>query len=120
MRKELAKQKDKRDRFYGSFGQFGKKSNWKTGNIEKTVLLLDVRDRRGVIITDHLWFNYTKEFERINKKSPLTYGDLLRFDARITSYAKGYEKNQFDYKLSHPTKMYKITKLRFKDQITND
>lgn len=103
MRKKLGKIYGKRDKFYGLFGGFGQKRNWKTGMPEKTVLLLDIRDKTGKVLTDHLWFNYTKEFQKIE---PLEGDDLIRFHARVSTY---YKREGIDYKLSHPTKMHKMS-----------
>ncbi|MFW9952137.1 MAG: hypothetical protein ACFFKA_18605 [Candidatus Thorarchaeota archaeon] len=110
MRKELAKRYGQRDRFYGTFDHLGKKTNWYTGKLEITVLLLNIRDKTGKVVTDHLWFNYTKEFQKIKE---LKQGDLIRFEARIDTYRKGYEKDFIDYKLSRPSKMVRIKSLKF-------
>lgn len=64
------------------------------------------------IVCDHLWFSFTKGFEKLHLKK----GDVLQFDARVKEYRKGYKNTALkinniahDYKLSHPTK---ITLLR--------
>lgn len=115
MREELEKLYNWRDRFYGKFERFGTKTNYKTGKPEKTLLLLDIRTRSGKVVTDHLWFNFTKGFEKVDVKKPLKQGDLLRFDARVRSYTKGYEKDQFDYKLSFPSNIVKVNSIKFKN-----
>ena len=80
--------------------------------IEYTVLLTDIKDMQGNTITDHLWFNLTKGFEKLN----LQENEIIKFDARVKSYMKGhkgyrddvYKPIEKDYKLSHPTRIAKI------------
>ena len=83
---------------------------------EPTVLLVDIKDEFDVILTDHLWFNYTKGFQDLGKLKP---GDQIEFDARVAKYEKGYKgRDEFlqlsrpvetDYHLSYPTKLKKIS-----------
>ena len=108
MRKELQKIENVRGTFTGRFVRFGKKSGW-NGTTETTVLLEEIMNDKGEIVADHLWFNYTKGFSSIKLKP----GGLIKFDARVTSYIKGYFGHRWDvssyieedYKLSHPTKI---------------
>lgn len=110
MRKELAAQAGERKKFRATFSRIGKKTNFK-GDIEETILLKDVREAdTNEPVADHLWFSYTKSFEKI----PLTEGTVLEFEARVKKYAKGYvnkalhvNQKSTDYKLSHPTKIKK-------------
>lgn len=77
-----------------------------------TVLLKDVRDESGKIVTDHLWFNMTKGFKQAN----LLAGDIVEFRGRVERYVKGYMGCRYDvcklleedYKLSFPTKVRKV------------
>lgn len=114
MRIELKNIGDKeRHTFTGEFGRFGEKPAYKSPIPDVTVLLLHVKDETGNIVTDHLWFNYTKGF----RECDLRFGDIVQFDARVKEYEKGYkgyrdfEDDEFlppvtiDYKLSHPTKI---------------
>ncbi|MGE5411002.1 MAG: hypothetical protein ACM3MI_08580, partial [Clostridiales bacterium] len=83
---------------------------------EETVLLKNVQDSSGKVLTDHLWFNLTTGFEKLNLKE----GDRIQFDARVKSYTKGYKgrlakilnpskpKEKKDFKLSHPTRILKL------------
>ena len=80
---------------------------WVTHDL--TVLLVDVRDSDGNPVTDHLWFNYTKGFASLGD---LQEGDVIRFDARVRPYIKGYvnqreyiDEREVDYKLAYPTKV---------------
>jgi hypothetical protein len=111
MRTKLAAEKGKRKKFTATFIRIGKKVNYK-GYTEETILLnniLDVETNR--VVTDHIWFSYTKGFEKI----VLTEGTRLEFEARVKEYTKGYVQKKLkinnrttDYKLSHPTKIRKI------------
>jgi len=111
VRDNLKKIDGLRKEFTGVFVRFGKKTNFK-GYPETTILLQDVKCKsNSKIETDHLWFNLTKEFDKIG----LQEGDLVEFHARVKEYAKGYRANRYeedcesslsvDYKLSHPTKV---------------
>ena len=111
MRKELKKMDEQRDVFTGIFKKYGIKSNYK-GPSTDTLLLVNIRDGQGAFITDHLWFNLTKGFEKLGM---LKEGVQVRFEARVKKYKKGYinrkigiDQSSSDYKLSHPTKMVKI------------
>lgn len=108
MRKELTKQNNTRSSFTGIFERFGTKINYH-GFPEKTVLLKDIRNNKNEIICDHLWFNYTKQFQSLED---IKLGDVVRFDARVKEYIKGYvnyrqfvDERTLDYKLSYPTKL---------------
>ena len=112
MRKDLEKIENIRDRFSGIFEKFGTKKNYHGYPVE-TILLKDIKDKSDKIVTDHLWFNKTKGFEKLGA---LNNGDVIFFDARVTPYVKGYvnyrecvDERQVDYRLSHPTKFQLIT-----------
>lgn len=114
MRQELAKIKGSRARFEGTFVRFGSKRGYK-GYPEKTILLKDVKSvSTGQVMSDHLWFTCGKRFDSLN----LRENDIVRFDARVTPYEKGYkgyrddEYGEFrpietDYRLSFPTNVVK-------------
>ena len=110
MRKDLKKiGSQERHTYTGVFVRYGFKNGYK-GPIE-TLLLKDIKDSAGNIISDHLWFNKTKGFAKYDLKK----GDVLKFDARVSSYQKGYKGYdewtrierpvETDYKLSYPTKI---------------
>lgn len=114
MRDKLARYKlGQRIKAYGTFKRFGKREGWK-GEMLITLLLKNIRSRSKQVLTDHLWFNYTKSFQKIKN---LQEGDLLRFEATIDTYVKSYEKNQIDFKLSRPTKVVKIKTDLFGDKL---
>ncbi len=111
MRKKLKELEDVRQTFVGVFVREGIKNGYK-GPL-KTILLKDIQDLEGNLITDHLWFNYTKGFEALGK---LKEGTRIQFDARSKPYEKGYKGYredvycpvQWDYKLSHPSKIKRL------------
>jgi hypothetical protein len=112
MREQLAEIKNVRATFRGIVVRFGEKKSWK-GPPKKTILVQDIRDRHNRVLTDHLWFTWGKWSEVLDLKE----GDEIEFDARVTSYRKGYRGRRedydlpapsIDYRLSHPTKVKKL------------
>jgi hypothetical protein len=105
MRKKLKKLEEERLVFTGIFERKGFKNGYK--GPEETILLRNIRDTDDNLITDHLWFNYTKGFA----KHSLTPGYKITFRARVKEYEKGYKGYredvyapiEIDYKLSPPT-----------------
>lgn len=110
MRTQLAAIEEVRATFTGTFVRLGTKRGWEGATLQ-TVLLLHVRDMRGIEVCDHLWMNCTKGIAALQ----LQPGDVVQFDARVKAYAKGYQGRredvykpyELDYKLSHPTKVVK-------------
>lgn len=102
-RKKLGCNGEIRDTFIGTFSRYGSKKGW---HGQKTVLLTNIKNKKGEHITDHLWFNLTKGFQNLH----LRQGDNIQFNARVKAYVKGYKKTdkKIDYKLSYPTKLKKI------------
>lgn len=47
-----------------------------------TILLVDIKDRHGKLIADHVWMKYDEAFARIR------VGHVVEFKARIRSYTK--------------------------------
>ncbi len=113
MRNELAKIEGNRARFEGIFVRFGTKRGYK-GYPEATVLLRNVKSiQTEQIMTNHLWFTCGKRLESLNLKE----NDVVRFDARVTPYQKGYKGYrddvydspiETDYRLSFPTNVVKV------------
>ncbi|MDR3714642.1 MAG: hypothetical protein P4L51_17645 [Puia sp.] len=108
LRKELKDREEERDAFTGVFKKYGRKAGFK-GPSTETLLLVAIRNREGLLIADHCWFNLTKGFEKLGN---LREGALIHFEARVKKYKKGYvnsragiDQTNFDYKLSHPTKI---------------
>ena len=103
MRKKLAEfDMNKPHLFYGTFNRFGQRSN---GRI--TILLTDIKDYKGNIITDHIWFPYTKSFYKVN----LYNGCVICFQSKVELYFKGNlnDKLQLDFNLSDPTYVKEVT-----------
>ena len=109
MREKLQALEGVRARFAGTVVRFGKKSGYK-GSPLKTVLIADIRfHNQHDAVTDHLWFTCGKWSE------PIEPGNTIAFDARITSYRKGYRgyredafdapPSSVDYRLERPTKV---------------
>jgi len=104
---------EERHTFTGEFVRFGEKKAYKGHKPDITVLLSNVKDEKGQVLTDHLWMSYTKGFESCDLKKY----DIVQFDARVAVYEKGYKGHRewdewqalhpvsTDYKLSHPTKV---------------
>lgn len=112
MRKELKKINEERRTFTGMFERFGIKNGFK--GPEKTILLISIKDSENKIVAEHLWFNYTKGFQKLGE---LKEGDVIKFNARVKKYEKGYKGYRddvlyspikTDYKLSHPSKITKL------------
>jgi hypothetical protein len=111
MRKALATENGIRKKFRAVFSRVGKKVNYK-GYSEETILLKNIMDLdTNKLVADHVWFSFTKGFEKIS----LAEGMMLEFEARVKEYKKGYvnkdlkiNNSTLDYKLSHPTKIKKI------------
>jgi len=98
--------------FQGVFERYGIKSNWH-GYPEKTILLKEIKEcSTNQVVADHLWFNYTKNFQNAGN---LEKGVVIEFMARVSMYKKGYwgyniEKQienppRWDWKLNRPTKI---------------
>ena len=107
---------EERHTFTGEFERFGEKPAYKGPIPIKTVLLVNVKDEKGNVVTDHIWFTCTKGFEACN----LQERDIVQFDARVGTYMKGYagyrdiefyKPLELDYKLTYPTKISVIGKV---------
>ncbi len=108
-RAKLQMKENFRGVFSGTFKRCGEKRGF-NGYFEPTILLVNIRDINGTIVSDHLWFNYTKGFKELGE---INIGDIIQFNARVKMYYKGYQRyredvsrsQKRDYKLSHPTKI---------------
>lgn len=108
MRKQLKQFNGERMRFTATVQRFGSKSAYK-GPPLPTVLLTNVcLSDTGEQVTDHLWFTKGKSWE------PCVIGGMVEFDARVTTYIKGYRGRrddvydapiEMDYKLERPTRV---------------
>jgi hypothetical protein len=105
MRRKLQSLEEKRRTFTGFFERIGFKPGYRGRASTMTVLLVKVKDNKGRLMTDHLWFNYTKGFQELN----LTRGEKIEFKARVKEYQKG-SGDTVDYKLSNPSQIRKLSK----------
>lgn len=97
-REDLKKIENERRMFRGTFGGFSRRR--KSQEFVWTLILKNITDKEGNLLTDHLWFNLNKEFDKLN----LREGDRVEFSARVVEYAKGRakkrnEKRETDYTL---------------------
>ena len=111
MREEFARREGARGRYTARVSRFGTKRAYRGPRLV-TVLLVDVKDATGAVVTDHLWLTIGKTLERLH----LAPGHTLAFDARVTPYVKGYRGRRYDdeppsvdYRLSNPTRFVKRT-----------
>lgn len=108
MRRRLANTEGERKLFRATFSRVGKKTNYH-GYSEDTLLLTNVVEvETNDVVADHVWFTYTKAFDKLMLKE----GDRLEFEARVKEYRKGYVNDRLninlskkDFKLSYPTKI---------------
>jgi hypothetical protein len=103
MRKELGKLMTKRMSFTAKVGRFGTKRNYH-GYAEPTICLCEIKDISGNILTDHVWFTVGKTINKLG----LTENEVIKFDARVSGYRKGYYKDEHDYKLNNISKIERI------------
>lgn len=96
---------DERYHFTATFERFGQKPAYRSSTPDKTVLLKDVKCD-GDFVAEHLWFNYTKGFQKLYLKKR----DKISFHGRVKGYIKGYKKwdKEVDFKISYPTKIEKL------------
>jgi len=109
MRNELKKKKNQRLKFTGVVKKFGQKRTF-TGFSEPTICISDIKFEDGQPATTHVWFTIGKGISAIN----LVEGDVICFEARISTYTKGYvnyrdyiDNRETDFKLNYPTKIKK-------------
>jgi len=110
MRKKLKQYYNQRTSFTGTFVRYGMKRGF-NGLPLKTMLLSDIRLlNQDKVLADHLWFTVGKRLGSLELKE----GDVISFDARVTSYQKGYKgfrEDVFDkpistdFRLSYPTRV---------------
>ncbi|MDA6068950.1 hypothetical protein NJT12_04875 [Flavobacterium sp. AC] len=104
MRKELEKLKTIRMTFTAKVGRFGTKKSYH-GYSEPTICLCNIKDSDGNQLTDHIWFTVGKTIEKLK----LEINEVIKFDARVNGYRKGYFKDGFDYKLNNISKIERVS-----------
>ena len=106
MRKELSKINGVRAKFTATISRTGKKNNFR-GAPSETVLFTDVRNEKGELVTEHVWFTVGENLKAVFKN----IGRSVSFNARVTPYTKGHKgykmdvikAKEEDFKLSNPT-----------------
>lgn len=111
MRQKLAKLGgQQRFTFRGEFERYGYKRY--DNHYSPTLLLTDIEvlneNDEYQSVTDHLWFNLTKGFQKLGF---LKEHDRVQFNGRVDDYYKGYftSPKQHDLKLSYPSKISLLT-----------
>jgi hypothetical protein len=108
MRENLKDKYNQRIKVEAIVDRYGEKTGYK-GRRKRTVCFIDVKDpETDNFLTDHIWFTVGKRIE----KCELIPGDNVTFEARVSDYMKGYHKDEYDYKLSYPTKFKVIKKAK--------
>ena len=78
----------KRYNFTAEYARCGYKVTYRRGldrdKLAPTIMFKNVKINNN-LVTDHLWFNYTKGFAELGK---LIVGDVISFNARVASYKK--------------------------------
>ncbi len=103
----------KRSLYTGTFERTGKKESY-VGPMLTTVLLKNITDESGNVVTDHLWFNETKALAAACLKE----GDVVAFHAKVEEYEKRhfvrrgatYLVCSKDYKLTRPTRIVVVSR----------
>lgn len=92
---------DERYTFTGVFERTGFKSY--RDKYTPTLMLKNIKID-DELLTDHLWFSYGKNFQKLGK---LEQGDIVQLNGRVGQYTKGYytEGQKVDYRIERPTKV---------------
>lgn len=97
MREKLQALEGIRSIFTGEYIKVsGKKEHSGTG---PAVLLRNIKDQNGLLITDHIWMNYSHVIQVLQ----LQEGEQIIFQARVGKYRKGKYGQFEDYKLYYPS-----------------
>lgn len=100
MREALAERHGLRGRFTATFTRSG--LHTRGGHPVTRLLFHGVKDESGLEVTDHIWFTETPTW-RAFKLQP---GETVRFEARVSTYWKGYRGDRsMDYKLNNPNRI---------------
>ncbi|MCR5238107.1 MAG: hypothetical protein K6E34_13000 [Lachnospiraceae bacterium] len=100
MRKQLAKIQDgKKHTFLATMERYGSFIDRTTGEKTRTILLKNITDTAGKILTDHVWVREDSYL----RNATLAAGKLYSFEAKVGTYDRG--RTARDYRL---TKIRKI------------
>ena len=112
VREALAPLQGQKSLWFCTFEKFGWK-RFRGRYVGKTLLFVNVRDKDGKVVTEHLWFRMSKGFEKLDLKK----GDEVAFHARVDTYVKGYRRRNADgfreggvedYHLEYPEGLVKL------------
>ena len=101
MRKKLKKLNKKRRAFIGTVAAFGTHNG---DSQRRTLLLRNVKDIYGKLLTEHIWLNCNTKFDKLN----LRKGEIIKFSATVKPYGK-YNGKCKDYGLTHITGIKLVT-----------
>lgn len=116
MREKLADLKNTRKTYTAFFERYGVRKLF--GKFEAlTLLFSDIKNSDNELMSQHIWLNSNKSFEKIN----FVRGDIVQFEARVIEYEKGYRRykgndpklKQYvikDFKLAYPSKVKVLKK----------
>lgn len=122
MRNELRAYEGQRMVFTGVVCRIGSRRPFR-GSRKKlsTILLRDVKNEEGEIITDHIWLDLTPPFVVVHPR----YGDIIKFTGVVESYVRGISsihnfyntgKMSLDYTIHHINDISVIDKLSNEDR----
>ena len=95
MRRKMEKYKDgEKHRFTGAVERFGSFIDKESGKLKKSVLLMDIRDEKGNLCTQHAWVTVDKRLEQAG----LLEGVKYSFQAKVGTYKRGRESYDFQLK----------------------
>lgn len=100
MRKQLAKIQDgKKHTFLATMERYGSYVDRATGEKTRTILLKNITDSAGTVLTDHVWIREDSYL----KNSTLIVGKLYSFEAKVGTYDRG--RTARDYRLTKIRKL---------------
>lgn len=85
MRNELKNYVNKDNTFSAVVVRIGTRKSRKTGKLLATMLVRQLKDVQGNLITDHMWLDIVPELAKLH---PL-YGDIIEFNGTTEFYIKG-------------------------------
>lgn len=97
MRTKLQALQGKRTKFTAIFG--GYSTYRKRGVVGESILLRNLRDMSGTLLTAHVWINYTVDFDAAGT---FQEGDIVEFTATVDEYLHGYRGEKIDDRLARP------------------
>ena len=89
--------------FYGTFMAYGL-GKTQSGETQKTLLFQKIKDENGDEVADHIWMWDARSFNYFEFRN----GDVIKFEATIKKYWKGYRGKRDDGEKSVRTKDYEL------------